>query len=136
MVLYHYDFVGDTADLNAKGQQKLARIAEWLPKTFDSVIIEDIPNHPELARTRQQVVLTRLQSSAFPISDERVVVGTPISNGLGPNESRIIRQNLINQTSRRGVTTSTSAATYSGSGYTSGGGSQSGGSAIGSSTQN
>jgi hypothetical protein len=60
MVLYHYDFVDNTATLNTKGQDQLAKIAAMLTQNGFPVIIERTPSNPKLAEARRLAVLSQL----------------------------------------------------------------------------
>jgi hypothetical protein len=105
MVLYHYDFVENTAALNIRGQDHIAEIAAMLPHYGFAVIIERTPSRPELAESRRLAVLTQLGRAGVAIPPERVVIGPPIANGLRGGEAEIIHQNLLNQTRERGLVT-------------------------------
>ena len=76
MVLYEYDFVRGTANLNQRGKDQLAKIAELLPRNFHYVIIEWTPANPQLAESRRVTVLNDLAQKPFPVPQERVVVGS------------------------------------------------------------
>lgn len=106
MIFYQYDFVGDTADLNRAGRKKLKQVGGWLPKSFAPVIIEQSNAQTDLDNARRMSVLKQFSAMSFPIPDERVIVGSPISRGIGSNEARLIFRNQINQTARRGVSQS------------------------------
>jgi hypothetical protein len=128
MVLYHYDFVENTAALNIRGQDHIAEIAAMLPHYGFAVIIERTPSQPELAEARRLAVLTQLGRAGIAIPAERVVIGPPIANGLRGGEAEIIHQNFLNQTRERGLVTGAAsgfvgaATSPSGTGAGTGGG--------------
>jgi len=105
MVLYHYDFVGNTAALNTHGQDHLAKIAAMLAHNSFPVIVERTSSNPALAQARRLAVLNQLGGEGIVIPPERVVVGGPIANGLRGAEAEIIYQNLLSQTRERGLVT-------------------------------
>jgi hypothetical protein len=79
MVFYHYDFVDGTAQLNFRGRDKLASIADVLPTSFAPVIVERTPKEPGVDEARRSTLLAELGRSPFPVPPERVVIGPPIS---------------------------------------------------------
>jgi hypothetical protein len=105
MVLHHYDFVGDTATLNTKGQDHVAKIAAMLMQNGFPVIVERTPSNPKLAEARRLAVLRQFGQGGTVIPAERVMVGAPIANGLRGGEAEIIYQNLLSQTRERGLVT-------------------------------
>jgi len=109
MVLYRYDFVDGTGALNPRGRERLAEIAEMLPRNFFPVVIEpDCP--PGLDEARRLAILEELGRCSFPIPPQRVVVGRPLAIGLSGREAEIVYRNLLNQTYRQGVSTGGPAA--------------------------
>ena len=137
MVLYRYDFVPDTGDLNTRGKRQLAKIATLIPQNQYPVIIEQTDNAPALNAARYMAVMQELALTQIPIVPERVVVGVSPTIGLRGNDAAIIHQNLGRQTQaggapslsggsfnfRAGSGGSTTLNTQSGSGNSSGGGS-------------
>ncbi|HMF11150.1 MAG TPA: hypothetical protein VKE94_02560 [Gemmataceae bacterium] len=105
MVLHHYDFVGDTATLNTKGQDQVAKIAAMLAHNAFPVIVERTPCNPAIAEARRLAVLKQFGQGGIPIPPERVVIGPSIGNGLRGGEAEIIYQNLLSQTRERGQVT-------------------------------
>jgi hypothetical protein len=125
MVLYHYDFVDNTATLNTKGQDQLAKIAAMLTQNGFPVIIERTPSNPQLAEARRLAILMELGQEGKIIQAERVTIGAPIANGLRGSEAEVIYQNLISQTHERGLVTGAASgllgAPIAGGGGTGGG---------------
>jgi hypothetical protein len=109
MVLHHYDFVGDTAALNVKGQDQVAKIAAMLAHNGFPVIVERTPANPALADARRLTVLGQIGRAGLTIPAERVVVGAAIANDLRGLEAEIIYQNLLSQTRERGLVTGTTS---------------------------
>jgi hypothetical protein len=105
MVLYHYDFVDNTATLNTVGQDQVAKIAALAAQNGFPVIVERTPSNPKLAEARRLTVLKQLGQGGAIIPAERVVIGAPIANGLRGAEAEIIYQNLLSQTRERGQVT-------------------------------
>jgi hypothetical protein len=105
MVLYHYDFVDNTATLNTHGQDQVAKIAALMAHNGFPIIVERTPSNPMLAEMRRLVVLNQLLRSGIALPAERVVIGAPIANGLRGGEAEIIYQNLLSQTRERGLVT-------------------------------
>lgn len=144
MVLYKYDFVPDTADLNARGKRQLAKIAALIPQNQYPVIIEQSDNAPALNAARHMAVMQELALTQIPIVPERVVVGVSPTVGLQGNDAAIIRQNFGRQIQaggapslsggtfnfRSGAGGSTTLGGSSGGGSSSGGGGSSGGGTV------
>ncbi len=105
MVLYHYDFVGQTASLNTHGQDGLAKIATLAGCNGFPIIIERTPMNPALAEARRLAVINRLAGQGFVLPPERVVVGAPVANGLNGVEAEVIYLNLLSQTRDKGRVT-------------------------------
>ena len=53
LVFYHYDFVDGTSQLNARGQDKLAKLGMYLPTTFAPIVVERTPKEPGLDESRR-----------------------------------------------------------------------------------
>jgi hypothetical protein len=105
MVLYHYDFVGNTATLNTHGQDQVAKIAAMLGHNGFPVIVERTPGNPALAEARRLAVWNQLGGAGSVIPPERIVVGASIANGLHGGEAEIIYLNLLSQTREKGLVT-------------------------------
>src|SRR5262249_13751966 len=103
MVLYQYDFVCDTAVLNQRGNDQLARMASWLPNNAFPIVIERTPWEPALAEARRLGVLEALAESPFPVPPERVVIGPQLATGLQGVEAELIYRNLLRQTLTQGT---------------------------------
>ena len=97
LTFYDYDFVNDTATLNVKGRQKLARVSVELPRCFSPVLIEQTVRSPGLDEARRQSLLTELAQGPFPVPLERVIVGPPVSTGLSGREAIILFGSQMNQ---------------------------------------
>jgi hypothetical protein len=105
MVLYHYDFIGNTAALNTHGQDHVAKIGALLAHNGFPVIVERTPLNPALAEARRLAVLNQFGREGITLPPGRVVIGAPIANGLRGAEAEIIYQNLLSQTRERGQVT-------------------------------
>lgn len=96
LIFNHYDFVGDTAELNTRGRDKLTSISAQLNATFAPVIIERNQTVPGLDERRKLSVLNLLAQGPFPVPAERVVIGPAIAPGLRGQEAE--RVNGFRQT--------------------------------------
>jgi len=98
LILNHYDFVGDTTELNYRGRDKLESIAAQLPASFAPVIIERTPWAPRVEQARRLAILSKLAEGPFPVPAERVVIGPGIAGGLRGREAILVdayRPNLF-----------------------------------------
>lgn len=98
LIFNDYDFVGETAELNYRGQDKLTAVAARLPGSFDPVIIERTPWAPGVDQRRRVAILNQLSTGTFPVPSERVVVGPAIAQGLRGQEAVLVnsyRQGLF-----------------------------------------
>ena len=103
MVLYHYDFVDGSDQLNSRGKYQLAKIATLLPQIFNPVIIEASADAPGMDEARQVAVVHELSKGPFPVPTERVVIGRPIAVPLQGVEVERIYRNLLLNTEAQGV---------------------------------
>jgi hypothetical protein len=95
MVFYHYDFEAGSPQLNLRGRDKLAKMAQILPTSFAPIVVERTPSTPALDRQRRAAVLAELGGSRFPVPPERVVIGPPIAHGLTGAEAVLIYNNQL-----------------------------------------
>jgi hypothetical protein len=102
LILYDYDFVEGSKQLNLHGRDRLAEIMEHLPETFHPLIIERTPRHPGLDEVRRLEVLSQIAQSAFPIPAERIRVGAPIARGLDPVDAEVIHNTRVDRVRRFG----------------------------------
>jgi hypothetical protein len=114
LILNHYDFVGDTAELNQRGQDKLAAIAAQLPSTFAPVIVERTPWAPNVAEIRRRAIVAKLAQGTFPVPAERVLVERPIARGLTGVESILAETTRLSSFANGGTN-------VAGSGFSGGG---------------
>ena len=99
---YDFDFVGDSATLNLKGRQKMARVATELPRSFTPILIEQTARYPGLAELRRQTMLAELSQGPFPVPPERIIVCPPISTGLSGPEATVLFGTQMGQLGGRG----------------------------------
>jgi len=102
LVLNHYDFIGETTEMNYRGQDKLAAIAAKLPTCFAPLIIERTPWAPEIAEARRLAIVNKLAEGPFPVPAERVVVEPAVARGISGIEAFIVNTNRINSLQERG----------------------------------
>jgi hypothetical protein len=103
MVLYHYDFVDGSDQLNPRGKYQLAKIAALLPHIFSPIIIEATTDAPGMDEARRVAVVRDLSNGPFPVPAERVVIGRPISVPLQGAEAVLIYRNLLSNTESGGI---------------------------------
>lgn len=97
MTLYAYDFLPDQPQLNRKGKERICRIAGALPTNGYPVVIE--PSHdPFLDEARREAVIQALAAHPFPVPDERIVIGTPLTRGLDGVDAELVHSNLLRMT--------------------------------------
>lgn len=115
MVLYRYDFVDGSDQLNRKGRERLAEIGPLLATTTYPLTIEDLPEEPTLATLRRERVVLELQQRAYGVSPERVIVRSATWPQLRGEEAELIRRRLLKQTTNGapGTIGSTSSASRS-----------------------
>ncbi len=95
MVFYHYDFVDGTAQLNARGRDKLVKVGTYLPTNFSPVVVERTLKEPSLDESRRLTLVGLFGRGTFPIPAERVVIGPPIADGLSGQEEGLIYGNQL-----------------------------------------
>ena len=122
MILYQYDFIPLSDQLKPRGKGELARIAYCVPSTFCPILVEPTPGQPKLDEARRQTVWRELASSPYPVPSERVVIGRPLTRGLGGAEALVNDRNRLMQTLSRGAGAGGGAGSISGSGSGASGG--------------
>jgi hypothetical protein len=103
LVLYHYDFVDGTDQLNLKGRDRLQQFAGLLCACPAPLIIERTPYTPGLDQARRLTVLNALGQGPAPVPADRVVIGPAPARGLDGLEGEIVFQNLLIQTQSGGT---------------------------------
>lgn len=104
MALYQYDFLPQSDQLKPRGRATLVHIAECAPRCIGPVFIEPTPGRPDLDEARRLAVWEELQGGPFAIPSEQIVIGTPVSHGLGGADAILMDKNRLQQTSSRGAT--------------------------------
>jgi hypothetical protein len=108
MVLYRYDFQQPQVDreparLVARGQLRLSKMATLLASAPFPLIVEP-SGDPALDAARRKYVLAELNKYLpDPMPAESVVTGIPRARGLSGAEALIIDDNLLQQTTSRGM---------------------------------
>ncbi|MGC1273854.1 MAG: hypothetical protein WBC44_09120 [Planctomycetaceae bacterium] len=82
MMLYEYDFVPASVELNLRGQYQLAKIATWAARSPFPIVVQSTPGAPTLAAGRRMRVIEQLRTGGWVGPDDRVIVGLPMSPGL------------------------------------------------------
>lgn len=82
MMLYEYDFVPTSVELNLRGQYQLAKIAGWAVRSPFPIVIQSTPGAPALAEGRRTRIIEQLQAGGWVGAEERVIIGLPMSPGL------------------------------------------------------
>jgi hypothetical protein len=123
MVFYHYDFIEGTSQLNVRGRDKLAMVANVLPTTFYPVVVERTPKEPGLDTSRRSTIVAALAKGSFPLPAERVVIGPRIANGMTGVESLLIYGDQLQNLASGGAIGGASTAGFVGGGlgFTAGG---------------
>ena len=102
LVLFRYDFVDGTSQLNDRGRDQLVKAAAQLAVSPYPLIIERTPDDPALADARRYAVLAALAGGPTPVPSGRVLVGLPSPNGLSGADAQIIGANALNRTQQYG----------------------------------
>ncbi|MBI3860285.1 MAG: hypothetical protein HY290_00155 [Planctomycetia bacterium] len=90
-ILHQMDFVGDTAELNDDGRDRIQEIAARLQSTPFPVLVERSENNanPQLDAERRQMVALVLRDLGNPDADQRTYVATAYGRGNTSMESQI-----------------------------------------------
>ena len=102
MILYRYDFVDDSEQLNARGRSRLAELIALSATNAASLTIEDVREDPRLAMLRRETVLSELMRRSSGISPDRVVIRSADWPQLRGEESELIRHRQLKQTTNGG----------------------------------
>jgi hypothetical protein len=123
LVLYQYDFLDGTSELNQRGIDQLAKFTLQLAASPFPLMVERTPADPTLAERRRYAVLAKLAASPCPLPSDRVLVGVPIPNGMSGLDAYIIGNNSLSRTQNYGPAIPLqSSGVNSPSGVSSGGG--------------
>jgi hypothetical protein len=102
LVLYRYDFIDGSDQLNARGRDQLAKVASQLAVSPYPLLIERTPDRPGLADARRLAVLAALATGPVPVTSDRILVGAPIATGMAGIDAHIIGDNALNRTEKYG----------------------------------
>ena len=102
LVLFHYDFVEGTSELNPRGLDQLARFSAQLSASPFPLIVERTPDNPGLAESRRYAVLARMAIGPCPLPSDRVLVGVPAPVGMSGIDAHIIGSNSLSRTQQYG----------------------------------
>jgi hypothetical protein len=103
MIFNHYDFIGDTDQLNQRGRDKLCEIAALAARYEGGILIERTTLTPQLDEARRKLVAKELAEIGGAGLAARVVVGRPSTLGLQGKEIELIQGNFLYQTRNGGV---------------------------------
>jgi hypothetical protein len=103
LMLYHYDFIEGSDQLNEKGRDRLLRLAGLLCASPAPLVIERTLYAPGLDEARRLSVLNALGHISVAVPVERVVIGPAMARGLDGIEAELIYQNLLIQTQSGGT---------------------------------
>jgi hypothetical protein len=103
MVLFRFDFIDCSNQLNVRGRDQLLKLAGMMCANPYPLVIERTPCAPELDEARRLTVLNELGHMGQVIPTDRVVIGEPTAVGLRGIEAEIIFQNLLIQTQSGGT---------------------------------
>ena len=105
MVLYRYDFVNDSDQLNGKGRQRLAELAALPASSVSVLTIENVAEEPRLAVMRRETVIVELLRRSSGISQDRVIIRSVDWPQLRGYEAELIQHRLLKQTTNGGPVT-------------------------------
>jgi hypothetical protein len=103
LMLYHYDFIDGSDQLNQKGRDRLLQLAGLLCASPAPLVIERTLSAPGLDEARRLTVLNALGHISVAVPVERVVIGPCMARGLDGIEAELIFQNLLIQTQSGGT---------------------------------
>jgi hypothetical protein len=84
-ILYQYDFIDGSVELNQAGKAKLGRISQSLFTNFAPMVVENTPRQPGLDHARRLHLVQNLAEQGIPIPPERIVVAGSSSRSItGP----------------------------------------------------
>ena len=97
-ILHDMDFIGDTAELNYAGRDRIQEIAARLQTTPFPVIIERSENNsnPQLDAERRQLVALVLRDLGNPDADQRTFVAPAYGRGSHAIEAQIDYLRYVN----------------------------------------
>ena len=119
MVLYQYDFLPASDQLNVHGKAQVAKIARWLTTYDFPVLVEPTLANVELDELRRQSVWRQFSLNQVAVPSERIVMGVPNVRGIDAIDALSIDRNRMGLTFSRGGTSGGGGT--SGSAPTSGG---------------
>ena len=102
MVLYHYDFIDGTEQLNLKGREQLAKIADLLHQNDFPIVVERTAYNPGLDEARRLLVLNELTRNSVIVRPNASSWEAPLANGLRGVEGEIVHLNLTQLTQSLG----------------------------------
>lgn len=104
LVLYQFDFVQGSDQLNAKGKERLARHLTSMSTNYYNLLIEPTPDSPALAESRRAAVQQTIAQMQTPVGADRVIVGMPTPNGLPGRHALLLDANMMRDTRNGGTT--------------------------------
>ncbi len=104
LVLYQFDFMANSPQLNSKGQERLARHIAAMNSNNFPLVIEQTPEIPALAESRRTSVQQELLQAQSTVSLDRIVVGTPAAISLPGRQAILLDLNLLRDTRNGGTT--------------------------------
>jgi len=114
MKLYHYDFFAAdsmaSSKLTARGRYQVQKIARLLEQHPGPIVVQRTLGQPELDESRRQAVLNAVTELGYPIVPEQVVADYNIKPGISAVEELLMQQTLIEQTTVRGISTTTTTS--------------------------
>lgn len=102
MVLYHYDFEPDGANLTCRGTIQVHKLGQMMMEHPHPLVIEPADCNAELDAARRSAVLAALHQLNIPVAEERVVVAAPPSAGLRGDQAHEVHQQSL-QLWRQGI---------------------------------
>lgn len=99
-ILYNYDFVDGSPDLNHAGKLKLAKISQQIFSNFAPIIVESTPRQPGLDLSRRLQLVHLISNQGLPIPAERIIVSDMLNKAMTGPDAIILYNNSLRSLSQ------------------------------------